>query len=61
MKVTIVYDNEVKQDGLRAGWGFSALIENEKIEEASLKLQDIITDLETKEERWLELSEKMEN
>ena len=37
------------------------LIENEKIEEASLKLQDIITDLEAKEERWLELSEKMEN
>ena len=32
----------------------------DKIEEASLKLQDIITDLETKEERWLELSEKME-
>jgi ATP-binding cassette subfamily F protein uup len=35
-------------------------IETENIEKASLKLQDIITDLETKEERWLELSEKME-
>ena len=32
----------------------------EDIEEASLKLQDIIADLELKEERWLELSEKME-
>jgi 7,8-dihydropterin-6-yl-methyl-4-(beta-D-ribofuranosyl)aminobenzene 5'-phosphate synthase len=30
MKITIVYDNEVKKEGLRAGWGFSALIENEK-------------------------------
>jgi len=28
MKITIVYDNEVKKEGLRAGWGFSALIEN---------------------------------
>lgn len=27
----IVYDNEVKKAGLRAGWGFSALIENERI------------------------------
>lgn len=27
----IVYDNEVKKAGLREGWGFSALIENEKI------------------------------
>lgn len=32
----------------------------EHIEEASLKLQAIIADLEVKEERWLELSEKME-
>lgn len=30
MKITIVYDNEVKKEGLRAGWGFSALIESEK-------------------------------
>jgi 7,8-dihydropterin-6-yl-methyl-4-(beta-D-ribofuranosyl)aminobenzene 5'-phosphate synthase len=30
MKITVAYDNEVKQEGLRAGWGFSALIENEK-------------------------------
>jgi len=30
MKITIVYDNEVKKAGLRAGWGFSAFIENEK-------------------------------
>ena len=29
MKITIVYDNEVKKKGLRAGWGFSALIESE--------------------------------
>jgi ATP-binding cassette subfamily F protein uup len=35
-------------------------IETENIEQASLKLQDIIADLEVKEERWLELSEKME-
>jgi len=27
MKITIVYDNEAKKEGLRAGWGFSALIE----------------------------------
>ncbi len=27
MKITIVYDNEVKEERLRAGWGFSALIE----------------------------------
>jgi len=32
----------------------------ENIEETSLKLQHIISDLEVKEERWLELSEKME-
>jgi len=31
MKTTIVYDNEVKKEELRAGWGFSALIEGEKI------------------------------
>lgn len=30
MKATIVYDNEVKQEGLRSGQGFSALIESEK-------------------------------
>jgi len=30
VKVTIVYDNEVIKSGLRAGWGFSALIESEK-------------------------------
>ncbi|MFP3879503.1 MAG: MBL fold metallo-hydrolase [Dehalococcoidia bacterium] len=28
MKITIVYDNEVKEGGLRGGWGFSAFIEN---------------------------------
>ena len=33
----------------------------ENIEETSLKLQHIISDLEEKEERWLELSEKMED
>jgi 7,8-dihydropterin-6-yl-methyl-4-(beta-D-ribofuranosyl)aminobenzene 5'-phosphate synthase len=31
MKITIVYDNEVKKEGLRAGWGFSALVEREKL------------------------------
>lgn len=31
MKITIVYDNEVKKKGLRPGWGFSALVENEKM------------------------------
>jgi len=30
MKITIVYDNEVMKEGLRAGWGFSAFIESEK-------------------------------
>jgi 7,8-dihydropterin-6-yl-methyl-4-(beta-D-ribofuranosyl)aminobenzene 5'-phosphate synthase len=30
MKLTIVYDNEVKREGLEAGWGFSALIETER-------------------------------
>jgi len=30
MKVTVVYDNEITKAGLRAGWGFSALIESEK-------------------------------
>jgi len=29
MKITIVYDNEVKGMGLRAGWGFSAFIEGQ--------------------------------
>lgn len=28
MKITIVYDNEVREVGLRQGWGFSALIED---------------------------------
>ncbi len=28
MKITIVYDNEVKKKGLRSGWGFSAFIES---------------------------------
>lgn len=35
-------------------------IEPEKINEVSLQLEQIITDLEQKEERWLELSMKME-
>lgn len=30
MKITIVYDNEVKRAGLRAGWGFSAFIESQE-------------------------------
>jgi len=30
MKITIVYDNEVKKGRLRAGWGFSAFIESEE-------------------------------
>lgn len=30
MKITIVYDNEIKTRGLRAGWGFSSLIETGK-------------------------------
>ncbi len=29
MKVTIIYDNEVKKEGLKADWGFSCLIEVE--------------------------------
>ncbi len=33
----------------------------ESIEEASLKLQEILKELEVKEERWLELSEKLES
>ncbi|MCP4884063.1 MAG: ABC-F family ATP-binding cassette domain-containing protein [Flavobacteriales bacterium] len=37
------------------------LVVAENIEEASLKLQDIINELDIKEERWLELSEKMED
>jgi len=31
MKITIVYDNEVKRAGLRAGWGFSAFIESQEV------------------------------
>jgi 7,8-dihydropterin-6-yl-methyl-4-(beta-D-ribofuranosyl)aminobenzene 5'-phosphate synthase len=31
MKITIVYDNEVKRAGLRAGWGFSAYIEGQDV------------------------------
>jgi 7,8-dihydropterin-6-yl-methyl-4-(beta-D-ribofuranosyl)aminobenzene 5'-phosphate synthase len=30
MRITIVYDNEVKEAGLRGGWGFSAFIENQE-------------------------------
>lgn len=30
MKITVVYDNEVQKEGLKAGWGFSAYIETEK-------------------------------
>lgn len=30
MKITVIYDNEVWKEGLRAGWGFSALVETEK-------------------------------
>jgi len=30
VKVTIVYDNEVKKKELRGGWGFSAFIQSEK-------------------------------
>ena len=29
MKVTIVYDNEFVKEGLRAGWGFSAIVQAE--------------------------------
>lgn len=29
MKITIVYDNEAKQPGLKADWGFSSLIETQ--------------------------------
>ena len=29
MKITIVYDNEVKQPELKADWGFSSLIETQ--------------------------------
>jgi ATP-binding cassette subfamily F protein uup len=36
-------------------------IEADKINEASLQLQEIITNLEQKEERWLELSMKLED
>ena len=31
MKITIVYDNEAKKEGLRAGWGFSALVGHGKM------------------------------
>jgi 7,8-dihydropterin-6-yl-methyl-4-(beta-D-ribofuranosyl)aminobenzene 5'-phosphate synthase len=31
MKITIVYDNEVRKAGLRPGWGFSALIEDAEV------------------------------
>jgi 7,8-dihydropterin-6-yl-methyl-4-(beta-D-ribofuranosyl)aminobenzene 5'-phosphate synthase len=31
MKITIVYDNEVKRGGLRAGWGFAAFIESQEL------------------------------
>jgi metal-dependent hydrolase (beta-lactamase superfamily II) len=31
VKVTIIYDNEVKKKELRAGWGFSAFIENKGV------------------------------
>ncbi len=31
MKITIVYDNQVEKMGLRAGWGFSALIEGQDV------------------------------
>jgi len=30
MRITIVYDNEVKKEGLKSGWGFSAYIEMER-------------------------------
>ena len=30
MRITIVYDNEVNEGGLRASWGFSTFIESEK-------------------------------
>ena len=29
MRITIVYDNEVKKEGLKAGWGFSCFIQPE--------------------------------
>ena len=31
MKITIVYDNDVRRAGLRAGWGFSAFIESQEV------------------------------
>jgi 7,8-dihydropterin-6-yl-methyl-4-(beta-D-ribofuranosyl)aminobenzene 5'-phosphate synthase len=31
MRITIVYDNEAKKAGLRAGWGFSAYIERRDV------------------------------
>jgi hypothetical protein len=32
--MTIVYDNEVKKDGLKAGWGFSCFIQTENVPSA---------------------------
>ena len=29
MKITLIYDNEVYREGLRADWGFSCLVEVE--------------------------------
>ena len=29
MKITLIYDNEVYQEGLKADWGFSCLVEVE--------------------------------
>ena len=31
MKLTIIYDNEVRKQGLEAGWGFSCLVEGQNI------------------------------
>jgi 7,8-dihydropterin-6-yl-methyl-4-(beta-D-ribofuranosyl)aminobenzene 5'-phosphate synthase len=31
MKITIVYDNEVRKVGLRPGWGFSAFVEDAEV------------------------------
>jgi len=36
MKITIVYDNEVRKEGLRAGWGFSAFVKDEKYHRSCL-------------------------
>ena len=53
MKITVVYDNEVKKEGLRAGWGFSALIESE---EASPILFDTGADSSTLAHNMKELN-----